>query len=1131
MLLTTTLNLGPTPRPLHRAAVSPSSPGEHRRETRRDRKGPRGGGPVQEGRRRPRRGVAPELTSLEARAVPTTFSLLSPLSPGPLLSPITPAGGIVIDLLGASGGRIEAQLGPGELHQGAVDSGTPVDLGAKSGFTPSILDTLGGGLAGLAVRVTMNNGGTGPGDPGRNQDVLLINGASLGDFSSVITQQTSPDGLTGLSMNTEGGFRSDSLDTGFFSTTDPELLSQVYATIAGTGSVGFQLLSSGRAGRGIDFVGGLTRELQDASRIPILAINPPVISDVQAESPVEEGSVASIVVSAFNLHGGPGEKLTYQFDPNNDGSFPISIDSGAASVVFDRPGSYVVPIRVYNSEGARASGQALIEVRNVAPVVTSPGSQQAVEGSTANLDLGSFSDPGRDSPWTVVVDWGDGTNPSTFEASQTGDLGSIDHVYARAGVYAAEIHVTDAAGLSGTAEFKTTVTNVAPDVVTPGDQAANVGTSADVRIGSFSDPGRDDPWLVRVNWGDGAPAQTFSLDRTGDLGALPHRYDAAGTYSVTVSVLDLNGTGLTGAGAFRVVVGNVAPKLTSPGDQQAVEGTSAGIDLGSFTDPGRASPWTIVVDWGDGSPPQSYTSTRTGRLDPLEHVFPNAGRFTVQVRLTAASGLYDDASFGVDVANVAPSIRPPVDQSAAEGTPTVFDLGRFSDAGVDAPWTVVVDWGDGGPGRTYQLDQRGSPGALAHTYHVPGRYLVSLEVADSLGLADRATFGVDVTNVAPSAASSGDQTTLEGSPSTFPLGAFADPGGDSPWTVRIAWSDGSDDQIRTIDRPGDLGVVSRVFGVHGVYQATVEVTDALGLRGTSTFLVHVGDVPPVIDAVSFVASIDEGQSGELATTFHDPGFLDRFHVSVDWGDQTTTDFGDGLTGRSYLATHAYGVAGVYHVVVTVVDLAGAAATSGVFVTVNPSATPSPTPTASVFAPPISPPPISSAITPLDFFSSSSAKSQSKSSPAQAKGSGASFDAVLGQGIVKSPPFSKMAGKADGAYGRTLEEILTELLAGRKASIQTASASRGLSAVLAGDLNAPVPIAGPSPTDSETTTAAEPGVLGRTQTQVARKRGKATRVMILVVAWTVSLRNQRRTGLARRYARVGPENPDPAGRSS
>ncbi len=770
----------------------------------------------------------------------------------------------MIDLFGASGGRIEAEIAPGELFAGAIDPGGTGLLGAKSGFTPSILDTLGGGLSAIAVRVTINGGGTGPGDPARGRDVLLVNGSALGDFSSVPTQQTSPDGRTGLSMNPDGGFRSGVLDTGFFSSTDAGLLARIYASIEATGSVGVQFQSTTPSPRALDFLGGLAPEIQNVAGLPILAVNPPIITDVRVGSPINEGSTATIDVTAFNLHTIKEGGLTYEFDPRGDGSFSISNTNGSATLLFDQPGTYVVPIRVYNPDGARAVAQAVIEVLNVAPSLQSPGDQHAVEGTIASLDLGSLTDPGRDAPWTVVVDWGDGSAPTTFDAFHVGALGTADHVYARPGAYTVGVHVTDVGGLSGDSSFTT-------------------------------------------------------------------------------------------------IVANVAPTVKSPGDQTAVEGTET----------------------------------------------------------------------------------------------------------------------------------------------------------------------------------------------TFAMGSFGDPGADGPWTVHVSWSDGLNSQSWTVDQAGDLGRLSRIFGVHGVYAATIDVTDALGPRGSSTFQVNVADVAPAFDAVTFADALDVGRSGLLTATFHDPGFLDRFHVSIDWGDRTTTDFGGGLTARSYQASHAFSAAGTYQAAVTVVDLAGASATVRLAVTVNAASIPITTeasgpaaprggapvpPTAATQAPPRGAAPVLPTLSnpsagALNFFNSASPPSAS-SSPPPPKGSIPVFPAFPGQGLGGSRPFSKMARKtSDGDGGRSLEEILADLLSARKAPIQVAAASTGTGVAFAGDLNGLVPTPGPKSSaiaggGSAESQASLQAVAGNKKT-----RGKATRVMILMVAWTVSLRNQRKSSHPRRANRHGHEIDGSDGRPS
>src|SRR5262249_30853317 len=74
----------------------------------------------------------------------------------------------------------------------------------------------------------------------------------------------------------------------------------------------------------------------------------------------------------------------------------------------------VALLRVYQetltpAEVAALNGTLHISVHNVPPTVTSPGNQSGFRaGEAAMINLGSFADPGTDSPYQVRVNWGDG---------------------------------------------------------------------------------------------------------------------------------------------------------------------------------------------------------------------------------------------------------------------------------------------------------------------------------------------------------------------------------------------------------------------------------------------------------------------------------------------------------------------------------------------------------------------------------------------------------------------------------------------------------------------------------------------------------------------------------------------------
>src|SRR5260370_9987950 len=50
------------------------------------------------------------------------------------------------------------------------------------------------------------------------------------------------------------------------------------------------------------------------------------------------------------------------------------------------------------------------------PIITPPANQTATQGASKSFSLGSFTDPDG-SPWTVDVNWGDGTTDTVFTVS------------------------------------------------------------------------------------------------------------------------------------------------------------------------------------------------------------------------------------------------------------------------------------------------------------------------------------------------------------------------------------------------------------------------------------------------------------------------------------------------------------------------------------------------------------------------------------------------------------------------------------------------------------------------------------------------------------------------------------------
>jgi hypothetical protein len=84
--------------------------------------------------------------------------------------------------------------------------------------------------------------------------------------------------------------------------------------------------------------------------------------------------------------------------------------------------------------------------------VTAGPEQKVLVGLLFTLTGASFSDPDHDAPWTVTINWGDGTSPTTFPMASEGTING-SHSYAGVAftVYTLSVTVEDAHGNRSTA--------------------------------------------------------------------------------------------------------------------------------------------------------------------------------------------------------------------------------------------------------------------------------------------------------------------------------------------------------------------------------------------------------------------------------------------------------------------------------------------------------------------------------------------------------------------------------------------------------------------------------------------------------------------------------------------------------
>ncbi|MGH7569727.1 MAG: PKD domain-containing protein [Gemmatimonadales bacterium] len=128
-------------------------------------------------------------------------------------------------------------------------------------------------------------------------------------------------------------------------------------------------------------------------------------------------------------------------------------------------------------------------------------------------------------------------------------------------------------------------------------------------------------------------------DETTGVGVTPEKtYGANGTYTVTLVVTD--GLGLASAPATTTVaIGNLPPGVNAGADATVQLG-SAFVLNATFTDPGGAGdgPWAWIIDWGDGTPTESGSTSTLGGPIRTSHTFTAYGQYTVRLTVTDKDG-------------------------------------------------------------------------------------------------------------------------------------------------------------------------------------------------------------------------------------------------------------------------------------------------------------------------------------------------------------------------------------------------------------------------------------------------------------------------------------------------------------
>ncbi|MBY0551280.1 MAG: hypothetical protein K2W95_28625, partial [Candidatus Obscuribacterales bacterium] len=360
---------------------------------------------------------------------------------------------------------------------------------------------------------------------------------------------------------------------------------------------------------------------------PTLENQPPFVPG--GEYYLTEGDTLNVVrgfsdpdSSSFTVYAdyGSGEQVV---STGASKTFPLSqLYSQDSS---DQPGGYFpIVLRVTDDTGLQGLGLVRVYVANALETPDIGGNITITAGSGITR-TGTFVDPGADSPWSVTLDYGDGTVESFTTATHSFPL---SHVYGTPGSYIVTATVRDD-DTERSNEFCVTVE--APPVENLPPQIPNAeyhikeGETLNVQHG-FTDPDSTS-WTVTADYGNGPQPVTLS-GTTFDLIKL-YAQDSSdqpgGYFPIFLTVTDEHGN--SASALVKVFVENVLEQPNVGGDATIPTGGSINRTV-TFVDPGADSPWSVTVNYGDGT---VDNFTNADKDFPIGHTYNVPGNYTVTV--------------------------------------------------------------------------------------------------------------------------------------------------------------------------------------------------------------------------------------------------------------------------------------------------------------------------------------------------------------------------------------------------------------------------------------------------------------------------------------------------------------------
>ncbi|MDP2722990.1 MAG: PKD domain-containing protein, partial [Bacteroidales bacterium] len=545
--------------------------------------------------------------------------------------------------------------------------------------------------------------------------------------------------------------------------------------------------------------------------------------------------------------------------------------SGSANVSFVQnpthnysgTGDYLVTLIVTSSDFCYDTIQKIVTI-HVGPVGDFVSTNACLGDTTLFTDMSTIGE-------APIVSW----NWDFGDASGSTDQ-NPSHLYGNSGQYVASLTVTDTTGCATTVNRLVNVLALPiPQFIYEHACENTMAHFTDYSIGSGSSI---NSWF----WDFGDPlsgANNFSI-----LQNPSHMFTTAGTYSVTLSVTNVNGC--QNSDVIDVVV-EPGPVADFTFDSACSGNPTHFIDQ-SFS---LGSP---ITDWywnfGDGS---------TSTLPMPVHTFASPGYYNVALSVTIANGCVDQVIHQVFIE------EGPIADFSFVGPSCTIDSIHFTDLSTISGISPIISWlWDFGDGNTSTVQNP------VHYYTLPGVYQVSLTVGNTNFCNNTITKTV-TSGSAPIAEFSFNSNTCDTVhfiDETVIVGANV-----------VSWSWDFGDPLSGSANFSSLQNPTHIYSLPGSYDVQLIVESDEGCADTIVHTLSVNEI---------IADFEIANDGDCAG-----GPVQFNDLSSSTGGAITAwswDFGDPVSGSANVSTdqnpvHTFSGGGTYNVTLVITDQNGCSA--------------------------------------------------------------------------------------------------------------------------------------------------------------------------------------------------------------